>query len=500
MALSDGTPGSDGVLVPGEYDPRFDITTDEFEPFGFIYLITNQVNGKQYVGQTAKTTEERWQGHIKEAYSYKSSNGTRKKSNVIDVAIAKYGAENFAVEEIECCLLSVIDDREIHWIQKYDCCVLDGKEKGYNVSRGGKGFRQYLLDEKEIARLYYSGMSASELAKKFNTASDTIQSILVKNGYELRNQDEILELQRTSYGQTVLMLDDDYNVIRTFDSQGHAGDWIVEQGLSEASSKSVRVNIKAAFLSGCRGYGFYWDIKGINEDEYEKQMMKYTQSRMRSDERTRQKAQLAKTNICAYEGCTEAILPEQTYCRRHVSKIKGLAQPSNCPDNINEVVKRICETSFRETGKYYGVSDNAVRKWLKVRDIPTTVKELLAYAIEHKIIDDPINDLPHEQIYNRFISYGGLQRTANIFHCSINQVINCCLKHGMTEEEIFERNEIAKEINKPKKVARCDENKNVIEIYNSVGEASRASNVSRIQITEECIGHRSTKWHWKFLD
>ena len=108
--------------------------------------------------------------------------------------------------------------------------------------------------------------------------------------------------------------------------------------------------------------------------------------------------------------------------------------------------------------------------------------------------------MPHEQIYNRFISYGGLQRTANIFHCSINQVINCCLKHGMTEEEIFERNEIAKEINKPKKVARCDENKNVIEIYNSVGEASRASNVSRIQITEECLGHRSTKWHWKFLD
>ena len=34
MALSDGTPGSDGVLVPDRYDPRFDITSDKFEPFG----------------------------------------------------------------------------------------------------------------------------------------------------------------------------------------------------------------------------------------------------------------------------------------------------------------------------------------------------------------------------------------------------------------------------------------------------------------------------------
>ena len=30
----------------------------------YIYLITNKINGKQYVGQTIRTIEERWKGHI----------------------------------------------------------------------------------------------------------------------------------------------------------------------------------------------------------------------------------------------------------------------------------------------------------------------------------------------------------------------------------------------------------------------------------------------------
>ena len=32
---------------------------------GFIYLITNKINGKQYIGQTITTIKERFYQHIK---------------------------------------------------------------------------------------------------------------------------------------------------------------------------------------------------------------------------------------------------------------------------------------------------------------------------------------------------------------------------------------------------------------------------------------------------
>ena len=500
MALSDGTPGSDGVLVTGQYDPRFDIETDEFKPFGFIYLLTNKINGKQYVGQTTKTTADRWYEHVKEARSYKASNGTRKKTHIIDAAIAKYGEENFTVEEIECCLLEVINAREIYWIQKHDCCLLDGKEKGYNISRGGRGFKRYLLDEKEIARLYYDGLSASELAKQFNTSSSTIRAVLVKNGYELRSQDEVWELQRVSYGQTVKQMDDDKNVLREFASQAHAADWIIEQGLSSVSSKSVRVNIKTAFFTGRRAYGFYWDIDGIDEDEYEKQVTKYTQSRLRSDEKQRLKTQAKKTNICAYDGCTKAILPESTYCNKHALKISAQNQPSRCPEDINEVIKIVCDSSFEGAGRHYGVDGNSVRKWFKTRGIPFHSEELVEYAISKGIIDDPIDSYPHEDIYRRVIEHGGLQTTSKLFHCSKSVVIKCCLKHGMSLEDIETCNNEARARNVPKRVAQCDCEGNIVTIFDTIGEASRATGVARIQITEECKGHRKTHRHWKFLD
>jgi predicted GIY-YIG superfamily endonuclease len=34
---------------------------------GLIYLITNTVNGKRYIGQTVRTLRQRWQQHVRDA-------------------------------------------------------------------------------------------------------------------------------------------------------------------------------------------------------------------------------------------------------------------------------------------------------------------------------------------------------------------------------------------------------------------------------------------------
>ena len=58
---------------------------------GFIYLITNNINGKRYVGQTIQTINKRWNAHV-------AKYGKRP---MIDKAIDKYGKDNFVIEEID---------------------------------------------------------------------------------------------------------------------------------------------------------------------------------------------------------------------------------------------------------------------------------------------------------------------------------------------------------------------------------------------------------------
>jgi group I intron endonuclease len=93
---------------------------------GIIYLITNLINGKKYVGQTRQKLNERIHEH-------------KRKSNKIikgiDGAIKKYGWENFKVEIIEECPIEMLNEREIFWISELNTKI----PNGYNITDGGDG-------------------------------------------------------------------------------------------------------------------------------------------------------------------------------------------------------------------------------------------------------------------------------------------------------------------------------------------------------------------------
>ncbi len=91
-----------------------------------IYLITNLVNGKTYVGQTIYPIRTRWQHHV---YS------SRKPRTAIGTAIKKYGSGSFRIRELEKVnLVSDLNAREIFYITKMRSHV---SEHGYNLTRGG---------------------------------------------------------------------------------------------------------------------------------------------------------------------------------------------------------------------------------------------------------------------------------------------------------------------------------------------------------------------------
>lgn len=92
----------------------------------YIYLITNQVNDKKYVGQTTQEPLKRWNAH-------KSMN---KPDKILYKAFTKYGIENFKFEVIdECSSQDELIKAEIEWISHYNTFL----GEGYNMTSGGEG-------------------------------------------------------------------------------------------------------------------------------------------------------------------------------------------------------------------------------------------------------------------------------------------------------------------------------------------------------------------------
>lgn len=101
-----------------------------------IYLITNNVNGKKYIGQS-RNLIKRWNQHKTES----------RKDNpkmIVDKAIKKYGIDNFSFEILFECPLDMLDDWETDMIRLYDSV----RPRGYNCVDKCRG-----VSEKEIEKL-----------------------------------------------------------------------------------------------------------------------------------------------------------------------------------------------------------------------------------------------------------------------------------------------------------------------------------------------------------
>ena len=144
---------------------------------GFIYKITNKINGKSYIGQTIQNVKERFYQHCATKCSQEILN------MVIHKAINKYGKSNFTIEVIEEVESTNLNDRERYWIRYYD-----SYNNGYNSTKGGQdGIKLFKnLDTESIVREYKSGKSLREIGRLFNVDKQTIKDLLVRNNINLR--------------------------------------------------------------------------------------------------------------------------------------------------------------------------------------------------------------------------------------------------------------------------------------------------------------------------
>ena len=164
---------------------------------GKIYLITNTINSKVYIGQTIQTLNKRFNGHCCYSKSDRSINMYIKR------AIHKYGRDKFHIHLIEECPIEDLNSREKYWINYYD-----SYNKGYNLTLGGqnsnyfnlhrledtidlKKFKQYIIEFKPLA---------TEVAKHFGISKCSVYNLIKR----LDNPNLILNSYNPRKGKSVI--------------------------------------------------------------------------------------------------------------------------------------------------------------------------------------------------------------------------------------------------------------------------------------------------------
>lgn len=125
----------------------------------YIYLITNRVNGKRYIGQ------HHYDGEGIDI-SYKGS------GKLLKQAYEKYGTENFTMEVLEFCSDASLDSLEVKYITEYNTKT----PNGYNITDGGGGCAGRKYTDEQIENMRIAQNRPEVKAKKREWATGRVQS------------------------------------------------------------------------------------------------------------------------------------------------------------------------------------------------------------------------------------------------------------------------------------------------------------------------------------
>lgn len=158
-----------------------------------IYLYTNKINNKQYVGQT-NDFARRKREHNCDAFNENRSGH----NDVISRAIRKYGKENFKIE----LLVDDLTQEEANFLEDFYINEYNTRvPNGYNVREGGKGASVTRLSKEEIAGIknaLKNGQTYSEIEEKFKIVQGYIS--MINHGkffYDEKEQYPLMKKQLT---------------------------------------------------------------------------------------------------------------------------------------------------------------------------------------------------------------------------------------------------------------------------------------------------------------
>lgn len=210
----------------------------------YIYQITNDINGKVYIGKTERTVEERFKEHCKDAYRREYE------KRPLYAAIRKYGVEHFHVETLE--ETNSPEEREIYWIE-----AKRSFKNGYNATLGGDG--KHYIDYDLVLAMYAELKNQKEVARRMNISDDTVHNVLTNYRVDILDNASAAAL---ATGKVINQYDLQDNYIQSFPSAKAAA-----ESLNKITATS---NGASSHISDvCRGkrktaYGYKWKFANIS--------------------------------------------------------------------------------------------------------------------------------------------------------------------------------------------------------------------------------------------
>ena len=149
-----------------------------------VYMITNKINQKVYIGQTCKSLEERWKGHLS---AVKSGWNTH-----LYNAMRKYGPDNFEIHPIA----EVYDQNTLDLLEDFFIHHYDSMKNGYNMMGGG---RNNPMDYEKSKKAHDEKMRTPEVRSKI---SKTLRQYYADNHdseVEIEHRRKLSEQKRALY-------------------------------------------------------------------------------------------------------------------------------------------------------------------------------------------------------------------------------------------------------------------------------------------------------------
>lgn len=207
---------------------------------GYIYKITNSINGKIYIGMSeGNDIESRWKEHLS---NYRTA--WKRTKRPLYEAMNKYGVENFTYEIIEETENPL--DREQYWIKKLKTYIGFKDCNGYNATLGGESRKTVFFDKEtsdKLVELYKNGTTLRQMVKILGHDPTTLSKKLNELGYYFKDYRK---------GFKICQIDKKTNeLLNVFQSAREAGRYLGDE------SKNGHI---ASALTGKRktAYGYKW--------------------------------------------------------------------------------------------------------------------------------------------------------------------------------------------------------------------------------------------------